>query len=212
MDESEWPADFVLLTHAHGDHTHPETLTRLHQSSPLTEYLGPQEAIDLIVAETPISLSQCTTVNAADSKVLGTTKVHVVYSKSPAGDPNADIKPPDTTHLGFVIEAGRQRLFFSGDPVYTFAEHEALTAPIAALAPTVGFLTNHPTEGEFPSFDGCVRMAIRCRVSTVCPSHYGCFVARNYDPTVWAKRFPAHGPSTHIIPRNDYAVFGPQAT
>ena len=71
----------------------------------------------------------------------------------------------------------------------------------------MAFLTNHPTEGEFPYFDGCVRMATRCRVGIACPAHYACFVARNYDPAEWAATFPAGGPSTRIIPRNSHVVF-----
>ena len=106
-----------------------------------------------------------------------------------------------------MVSADRHRLYFTGDPINTFAEHESLTAPVAALEPTVAFLTNHPTEGEFPYFDGCVRMATRCRVGIACPAHYACFVTRDYDPAEWAAAFPEDGPSTRIIPRNSHVVF-----
>ena len=190
MDEAEWPAHFVLLTHAHGDHTNPETLARLHAGTPDARYLGPQEAIDQLVEETPIAPAQCTAVSAGDRVQIGTMALNVVYAKPPDGDPNAGIEPPDTPHLGYVVEAGQHRLYFTGDPINTFAEHESLTAPVAALQPTVAFLTNHPTEGEFPYFDGCVRMATRCRVGIACPAHYACFVARNYDPAEVGRRLP----------------------
>lgn len=207
MDEAAWPADFVLLTHAHGDHTDPETLARLHAAAPAARYLGPQESIDRIVAETPVAPAQCTAVAAGERVRIGTMAAHAVYAKPPGGDPDAGIAPPDTTHLGFVVEAGRHRLYFTGDPINTFAEHESLTAPVAALQPTAAFLTNHPTEGEFPYFDGCVRMAQRCRAALACPAHYACFVARDYDPAAWAAAFPAGGPPTRIIPRNSHVVF-----
>ena len=190
MDEAEWPAHFVLLTHAHGDHTNPETLARLHAGTSDARYLGPQEAIDQLVEETPIAPAQCTAVSAGDRVQIGTMALNVVYAKPPDGDPNAGIEPPDTPHLGYVVEAGQHRLYFTGDPINTFAEHESLTAPVAALQPTVAFLTNHPTEGEFPYFDGCVRMATRCRVGIACPAHYACFVARNYDPAEVGRRLP----------------------
>lgn len=209
MDEAEWPADFVLLTHAHGDHTNPETVTRLHAAAPSARYLGPQEAIDQIVAETPVTAAQCTAVAAGGHAPIGSMTVRAVYAKPPGGDPGAGIAPPDTPHLGFVVEAGRHRLYFSGDPINTFAEHESLTAPVAALRPTVGFLTNHPTEGEFPYFDGCVRMAERCRVGLAVPSHYGCFVARDYDTAAWAAAFAAGQTPTLIIRRDAHAVFEP---
>ena len=207
IDEAAWPADFVLLTHAHGDHTHPETLARLHAAAPAARYLGPQEAIDQIVDETPIPPALCTAVGAGDRVEIGSMAAHLVYAKPPDGDPDAGITPPDTPHLGFVVDAGQHRLYFSGDPINTFAEHESLTAPVAALQPTVGFLTNHPTEGEFPYFDGCVRMAMRCGVGIACPAHYACFVERDYDPNAWADCFPADGPATRIIPRNSHVIF-----
>ncbi len=207
MDEAEWPARFVLLTHAHGDHTDPETLGRLHAATPDARYVGPRESIDQIVEGTSVGPAQCTAVTAGDSVQIGTMAVNVVYAKPPGGDPAAGIDPPDTPHLGYVVEAGRHRLYFTGDPINTFAEHESLTAPVAALEPTVAFLTNHPSEGEFPYFDGCVRMARRCRVGIACPAHYACFVARDYDPAEWAAAFADDGPPTRIIPRNSHVVF-----
>ena len=209
MDEAEWPADFVLLTHAHGDHTNPETLTRLHAAAPDARYLGPREAIEQIVAETPIAAGQCTAVAAGDHAPIGPMTAHAVYAKPPGGDPGAGIAPPDTTHLGFVVETDRHRFYFTGDPINTFAEHESLTAPVAALRPTVGFFTTHPTEGEFPYFDGSVRMAERSRVNLAFPSHYDCFVARNYDPAAWANSFPSGVTQTLILRRESHIVFEP---
>lgn len=207
IEEAEWPADFVLLSHLHDDHTHPETLARLHASAPAARFLGPQESIDHITGAASIPASLSTAVTAGDHVQIGTLEVYVVYAKPPGGDPDAGIKPPDTPHMGFVVCAGRHRLYFSGDPINTFAEHESLTAPVAALRPTVGFFTNHPNEGEFPYFDGCVRMALRCCVGIACPAHYGCFVQRDYDPTEWAEKFPAEGPVTRIIARNSDTIF-----
>ena len=195
MDEAKWPARFVLLTHAHGDHTDPETLARLHAATPDARYVGSRESIDQIVEETPIGPAQCTAVTAGDRVQIGTMALNVVYAKPPGGDPDAGIEPPDTPHLGYVVEAGRHRLYFTGDPINTFAEHESLTAPVAALEPTVAFLTNHPTEGEFPYFDGCVRMARRCRVGIACPAHYACFVARDYEPRRVGIRLPGRWPT-----------------
>ena len=207
MDEAEWPAQFVLLTHAHGDHTNPETLARLHSCVPEARYLGPQESIDQIVEETTISPTQCTPVAPGDHVRIGTMELYVIYAKPPDGDLNAGIAPPDTPHFGYVVEVGRHRLYFTGDPINTFAEHESLTAKVAALNPTVAFMTNHPTEGEFPDFEGCALMARLCRVGIACPAHYACFVERNYDPEEWAANFSEDGPSTLIIPRNSHVVF-----
>jgi hypothetical protein len=98
------------------------------------------------------------------------------------------------------------RLYNGGDAVNTFAEHDEMVAPIAALKPDVGFLTTHPTEGEFPFFEGSVLLAQRLGLKTVVPSHYACFVKRTYDPQAWASLFPAEGPQPLIIPWNSHVI------
>ena len=105
--------------------------------------------------------------------------VHAVYAKPPEGDASADIAPPDVTHLGYVIVSNDVVLYFSGDPINNFAAHEALISAVAAHKPDIGFLTNHPTEGEFPFYDGCVQMATRIGLKHAVPVHRACFVTRD---------------------------------
>ena len=112
-------------------------------------------------------------------------EAHAVYAKPPQGDPSAGIEPPNTTHLGYVLIFGGQRLYFTGDPINTFANHPQLAEAVAKLAPGTGFMTTHPTEGEFPFFDGCRAMAERVGVQRVVPAHYECFVKRHYDPNAF---------------------------
>ena len=111
------------------------------------------------------------------------------------------------THLGYVIDAGGPRLYFSGDPINNFADHADLVQAVADLKPDLGFMTNHPTEGEFPFFDGCVKMAQRIGLKQVVPAHRACFVKRDYDPQAWAAEFPADGPKPLIIERNSQIVY-----
>ena len=136
---------------------------------------------------------------------LGTMTAHAVYAKPPEGLPSDDIAPPDVTHLGYVVEAGGVRVYISGDPVNTFAEHEALLAPIRELEPDIGLLTNHPSEGEFPFFAGSAKMASALGLKAAVPAHYACFVARNYDPQEWAAALAEVEPL--IIPYNQSAVY-----
>lgn len=120
-------------------------------------------------------------MTAGVSADLGPFTIHAVWAKPPGGDPAAGIEPPDVQHLGYVIDAGAVGLYLSGDP-NNFADHEELLAPIRDLEPHVGLLTSHPTEGEFPFFEGCARTAAALGLRTAVPAHYGCFVARAYDP------------------------------
>jgi L-ascorbate metabolism protein UlaG (beta-lactamase superfamily) len=206
LDESTLKTDFVLLTHNHGDHTCIESLQRIHQSFPNCRYIGPPESVaNMIENGMPEALIK--EVTAQDVATLGPMTAHVVWAKPPQGSPDDNIKPPDVQHLGFVIEIGTLRVYVSGDPINTFSKYDELIRPIADLQPDIGFLTNHPNEGEFPFFEGSVDMALKLGLSAAVPTHYQCFVKRNYDPQEWAAQFPEVGPETLIIPYNEAIVY-----
>jgi L-ascorbate metabolism protein UlaG (beta-lactamase superfamily) len=207
LDESQLPTDFVLLTHNHGDHTCPESIQRIEEAFADVRYFGPPESIENIIANAGVPAARATTVQAGDEFDLRTMTGFAVYAKPPDGDPGAGIQPPDVTHLGYVIRTDDVTLYFSGDPINTFADHDELVDAVAALQPDIGFLTTHPTEGEFPFFEGSVKMAQRIGLQTAVPAHYQCFVKRNYDPQEWAAQFPADGPSTLLIPHNSHVVY-----
>lgn len=212
LDESELPTDFVLLTHAHGDHTCPESIRRIWENSNTPHFIGPEESIRQIESETDVDGFNLHSISAGESAELNDLTLHTVYAKPPKGDPSVDISPPDVTHLGYVISAADVTLYFSGDPINNFAEHDDLIAAVAAHKPDIGFLTNHPTEGEFPFFDGCVKMATRIGLKHAVPAHRSCFVTRDYDPEEWASNFPTDGPKPLIIERNTHIIYSSQRT
>jgi L-ascorbate metabolism protein UlaG (beta-lactamase superfamily) len=208
LDESTLRTDAVLLTHNHDDHTLPESLLRIREAFPACRFVGPRESIDTLL-EHGIGEDKLQVVEVGETVTLGSMQVHAVWAKPPGGAPEDGIEPPDVAHFGYVIEAGGVRIYVSGDPVNTFGEHEELLAPIAARKPHIGFLTTHPTEGEFPYFDGSVKIATRLGLKTAVPAHYQCFVKRNYDPQIWADAFPEGGPETLIIPYNSAVIYQP---
>ena len=199
VDEADLPVDGVLHTHDHLDHTHAETIKRLVAASPQAIYLGPEESARRATGA-GVDAEKFTTVSAGDNGSTGDITAHFVFAKPPAGDPDNDIKPPDVTHLGIVLVCGETRIYFSGDPINTFAQIDALVKPVRELAPRVGWLTTHPTEGEFPYFDGCVIMARRIGLDAVYPSHCECFATRTYDPGLWAAVFSGTGPGPGADP------------
>ena len=205
--ESELPTNYVVFTHAHGDHTNSETVARIHQAWPSAVYLGPKESIDQIVRDVGVALDQTIVLLAGGSASVDELKIHAFYSKPPAGDPQANIPPPDSTHLGYVLEMGGIKLYVSGDAINTLADHDELLGPVAALKPDIGFLTTHPSEGEFPFFDGSVRMARKLGLKAAVPSHYACFAKRTYDPQQWAALFGPGDPRPLIIPWNSHIIY-----
>ena len=215
IDEAAWRADVVLLTHNHGDHTHTATLERLQRHSPQARYIGPAHSVVALGHETDIPAAQCAVVTAGETETHADVEVSAVFSKPPFGDPVAGIPPADTEHLGFVVDLGDVRVYVSGDPIYNFADNDALTSAVADLAPHIGLLTCHPSEGEFPFFDGCARLASKVGLAVAVPAHYECFRDRNYAPAAWQEALANNdGPATHVIARQGHALFdanGPTA-
>lgn len=207
LDEAELPTNYVLLTHAHSDHTSSESIERIWKASPKAVFIGPEESIKQILNETSVDAGHTQVIRAGETVTMGTMKAHAVYAKPPVGDPATNIKPPDVTHLGYVIEADGVRLYISGDPIHTFAEQDALLQAVADLRPDIGFLTNHPSEGEFPFFEGSAKMAQRIGLKHAVPVHRACFVKRDYDPQEWATHFSPGGPQPVIIPRNSHIIY-----
>ena len=208
LDEAQLRTDYVLLTHNHSDHTCIESLQRIHTAFPDARFVAPQESVANMTAN-GLPAFCLSTIKAGESVDLGGTSVHAVWSKPPDGYPQDGIKPPDVDHLGYVIVMDGVRIYVSGDPVNTFAQHPEMLDPIIKLKPDIGFLTTHPTEGEFPFFADSVDIAVKLRLKAAVPAHYACFVKRDYDPEAWARLFPANGPMPIIIPYNASIVYSP---
>ncbi|MBH05975.1 MAG: hypothetical protein CMJ20_06605 [Phycisphaeraceae bacterium] len=208
LDESTLPADWVLLTHNHGDHTCIESIARIDAGPKNTRYMGaPESAAE--ITHSGIPPDRVHTITAGQSLPIDNLTIHAVWSKPPGGNPGAGIKAPDIQHLGFVVALGDIRVYISGDPINNFADHEQLTEPIRSLQPQLGLLTTHPNEGEFPFFKGSAEMAVKLGLQTAVPAHYDCFVERNYDPHDWAKHFKHTACQPMIIPYNGSATYRP---
>lgn len=191
VDETKLKADVIVLTHDHGDHTCIESIARLLTANPDMEIIGPPESIERI--ETEGLDAQLVPVVAGESRPAASMTVHAVFSKLPHPSVNC-------MHLGYVIDTGGNRVYVSGDPQNDFAEVASLVDSVRDLKPEIGLLTTHPTEGEFPFFDGSSKIAGRIGLEVAVPSHYGCFVKRTYNPFEWADAFQGSTPQRIVIP------------
>jgi len=188
--EASLRTDAVLLTHDHGDHTCMESLERIAEAYPECRFVGPPES-GARLRDGGIAADRIVEITAGEQATAGTMTAHAVWSKPPEGDPERGIDGPGVQHLGFVVDTGPVRIYISGDNINSFADLPAMMDPVRALSPQVGCLTNHPDEGEFPYFADCGRIATGLGLRAAIPSHYQCFVTRDYDPHEWA---------THIAP------------
>jgi L-ascorbate metabolism protein UlaG (beta-lactamase superfamily) len=206
LDEATLRTDFVLLTHDHGDHTCIESIARIHTAFPEAKFIGPVESIRNMKGN-GIPETVMTEISPGGTVSLKTLDVHAFWSKPEGGDSAHGIDPPSVRHLGYVIDTGSMRVYISGDCINTMADMADLLQPVALLKPDIGMLTTHPTEGEFPYFQGSVKMAVKLGLKTVVPAHYECFVKRTYDPAVWAAQFTDAGPVPLIIPYNNHILY-----
>ena len=206
LDEATLRTDFVVLTHNHGDHTCLESINRIQRAHPQAQFVGPPESAEAM-ANANVPARRIRSVTAGEIATLGSVTLHALWAKPPEGVPQDKIPPPDVQHLGFVFDTGSLRVYLSGDPINTFADHESLLKPIRDLAPDLGLMTNHPTEGEFPFFEGSARIAASLGLKAAAPAHYDCFVQRTYDPLQWAKHLQAAGPRPLIIAYNQSVLY-----
>ncbi len=206
IQEADLPVDYAVLTHDHWDHIDVETLSRVLAAFPKARYVGPRECMERL-RKAGFSDELLLTVKAGQSVQLGSVVAHAVWSKPMAGLPEHGISPPNVEHLGYVLDMDGVRVYITGDLVNPFAEIDELIQPVLDLRPDIGLLTTHPTEGEFPFFEGSVQMAVRLQLKAAVPAHYQLFVKRNYDPQAWAAAFPKKRPKPLIIPYNTSIVY-----
>jgi L-ascorbate metabolism protein UlaG (beta-lactamase superfamily) len=206
LDESSLRTDFILLTHNHADHTCLESIERIRMAYPEVRTIGPVESSQAMQAA-GMPADEIDEVTAGDQAMMGTMHVHTIWAKPPGGLPEDDIDPPDVQHLGFVVDTGVVRVYISGDPVHSFAEHESLLKPVRDLNPDVGFLTCHPQRSEFPSYEGAARMSVEIGLKAAMPTHHGCFVGGEEILQNWANHLPVDGPKPLWIDYNQAVVF-----
>lgn len=205
LREGELPVQVVFLTHDHSDHTHPETLARIYAASPQAIFVGPRESAARAQAA-GIPADRLVVMWADAAFQYRDLQVHFVWAKPEQGDPEADIPAPDTTHLGLVAVSGPVRLYFTGDLIRTAPGLVTGMNALRRQRPEIGFLTCHPTEGEFPDFAGGVALAQRAGLKVAYPSHYDCFVQRTFDPREFARCFAGTGCEARVLGYNQMAI------
>lgn len=113
VSPGELRVDWVFLTHAHLDHTDPDTLRPLANASPGARYVAPFESRE-ILAEIGVSPAQMLPPRADwtelgnDLAVRAIPAAHVTLDRSPGGEWRS---------VGFLFRAGGVTIYHAGDTI-----------------------------------------------------------------------------------------------
>lgn len=108
---AEFPRpDLVLITHPHGDHLNPETLKGLDLT--MAELMAPQVVVDQLPKDS-IAFGKITVLANGENSEFGDIDVAAVPMYNLPNDDTA--RHPKGWGNGYIVTAGGQRIYISGD-------------------------------------------------------------------------------------------------
>jgi L-ascorbate metabolism protein UlaG (beta-lactamase superfamily) len=169
--------DVVLCTHRHTDHMDPGTLQPLARRFPRARFVVPAAVVDEAVKQCGVGTDRLIAVNAGDrTEILDGCFVSPIPSAHETLDRDSNGNYP---WLGYLIEVGGIRLYYSGDCILYpgLAEAVAAHAPHVALLPVNGRDAQRSGNGVPGNFtlDEAVALARSSGARAMIAHHYGLF-------------------------------------
>ena len=102
--------DLYLLTHSHGDHLDPETLSGYREAGGEGPYIGPPETAEMLV-ELGVPENQVTMTWPNRKHTIGDLNVQATFAIPNSGN--------DLTHVGYLLSVdGGPTFYYTGDTGY----------------------------------------------------------------------------------------------
>lgn len=182
--------DLVMCTHRHTDHMDPGTLQPLAEHLPDLRFVVPAAVTDEAIKRCGVGAERLIPVNAGERiEVLPDCFVSPVPSAHETLDMDDEGRYP---WLGYVIEAGRTRLYHSGDcvPYAGLAEALAMFKPHVAMLPVNGRDAERSGNGVPGNFtlDDAIALAKESGTDALIAHHYGLFDFNTIPADVIDKR------------------------
>ncbi len=170
----------VTASHAHTDHMDPQTLRPLLSANPDLLLVIPEACRSLaaerlgIQSSRPIGMDDGRTHEAAGFSLHAIPSAHDVLETDDAGRHR---------YLGYVVQAGRWRLYHSGDT----RRYEGLDERLAGfrldacLLPINGWAPERRVKGNL-NIEEAVALGLACGARLVVPHHFDMFEFNTGDP------------------------------
>ena len=194
--------DYVLCSHAHGDHADPETLSAIAAANPKTRFIGGRDVIEVYrkcgISEERIILSE------ADKPFI--LEDGLTVTAIPAA--HEELHPDgfgSYLELGFVVDMFGLTFYHAGDCCLYDGLIERITGVDAAFLPINGrdyFRLKNDIIGNFDIVEA-IRLADAAKVSLLVPLHFDLYDVNCVNPALfvdWLGR---------IAPMQRYHIFAP---
>ncbi|HET6386699.1 MAG TPA: MBL fold metallo-hydrolase [Armatimonadota bacterium] len=189
-------ADFVLVTHGHGDHLDPESLRGIAQASPNAVFVCPRPERGRMIHEAGVPAARVQPMTDLES--IHREDVRITAIKSAHESFGEDLSN-GYPFLGYLVEAGGVTFYHSGDCILyeglitqlkKWPRFDCLFLPINGrdadrfLAGCIGNFT----------YQEVVEIAGALEPGLVVPSHYDMFKGNQEDPQKFVRYLEAKFP------------------
>lgn len=170
IDPEELVVDYYLISHQHFDHFDYEAIPVIAKNAPNTKFFGPDCCLEQM-------------------KLLGLDEVqfHLLNRGDVFGDDVVQIEAITADHgtmapdaIGFLLEMGGHRMYFSGDTCF----HQELCEKAAAFRPDVSVLSINGRFGNMTAEDG-IQAAKLIGAKYSIPCHFWTFAEHGGSPDLF---------------------------
>lgn len=170
--------DAVTASHHHTDHLDPDTLAPLLAAAPGARLVAPAAHRELALARAAVAPERLVALDARETTVVAGFAITAV----PAAHERIERDEAGRMlHLGFVVAAGRFRIYHAGDTVLWEGQARQIGPVDLALLPING---RDPERGVAGNLDGeeAARLAADLPARVAVPCHFGTFAFNTASP------------------------------
>lgn len=171
-------ADYILVTHGHGDHLCPESLAGMVTASPKALFLCPKTEKERLKTEAGVPEARIHALTGKETFETDGLKISAIIAKHEFFDEHPELGNP---YLGYVVQIGELSFYHAGDTI----PYDGLFTTLQGYPRlNVVFLPINGRDAERFSrncagnltFQESVELAGDLKVHLAVPSHYDMFV------------------------------------